>query len=474
MTTAWKNGSRRKPRVPEAHQASDPGQSAARSRFFAKVCCRVRTQFASRLANRKRQQAARSPSPWRPPPPALISNRVHGDIRPVKALLFLLLASAALVEGALIAHVATDRGTITVELQHDSAPQAVANFMTLAQGTRSRVNPLTGAVTNTPLYIGEKFFRTANSANVKFAQTGSGTGTNAGSSGFTFRDEFTPAVRHSGYTLSSANSGPNTNGGQIFFTGNVTIPQYDDVHSIIGLVPSPASRAVVDAIIAAGDNATTITGISFDPVAVGFNELAQGLPLVSAVEGSLSVIPQTSVTFTPKSPLAPGSQLRTFRSTNLSTWTETASSFVGNQSPPLASSKIDDATLPKAFYRLSGILYPDDQTLSSLASATFVVVLSSTTITYTFNASGTGGTVSATNPGAPDDTDAFILLAQAVSPYKSVLTVDNGTAVEPRYLRYTAHSDDFVPGQSSGRLSLEFYNGLFWQPLTSGTHTLVH
>jgi peptidyl-prolyl cis-trans isomerase A (cyclophilin A) len=395
----------------------------------------------------------------------------------VKALLFLLIALSAATHGALIAHVATDRGTIVVELQHDSAPQAVANFMTLAQGSRNRVDPRTGAVTNAPLYIGEKFFRTANSTSFKFAQTGSGTGTNAGSSGFTFRDEFTTAVRHTGYTLSSANAGPNTNGGQIFFTGNVTIPQYDDVHSIIGLVPSPASRAVVDAIINAGDNATTITAITFersDPAAVAFDEHAQGLPSVSAVEGSISVIPQTSVNFTPKSPLSPGSQLRAFRSANLSTWTELSPRFVGNQSPPLASSVIDNAALPKAFYRLSSIRYPDDQTASSLASATLVVTLPGTTITYTFNATGTGGSVSATNPGEPNDTDAFTLLALAVSPYRAVVTVDNGTAVNPRYLRYTAHSDDFSPGQSSGRLGVEYLNFIFWQPLTAGTHTLSH
>jgi peptidyl-prolyl cis-trans isomerase A (cyclophilin A) len=409
-------------------------------------------------------------------PQALISCRLHGGIRTVKALLFFLLASASLANAALIAHMATDRGTVTVELQHDSAPQAVANFMTLAQGTRSRVNPLTGAVTTSPLYIGEKFFRTANSAAFKFAQTGSGTGTNSGSPGFTFRDEFTPAVRHTGYTLSSANAGPNTNGGQIFFTGNATIPQYDDVHSIIGRVVSPASRAVVDAIITAGDNATTITGISFertDPAAMAFDELAQGLPEVSSTTGSLSVIAQTSVTFTPKSPLVPVSQLRSFRSTNLSTWAELSPRFVGNQSPPLSSSVIDNASLSRAFYRLSHIRYPDDHTISSLASATLVATVPGTTITYSFNAAGTGGTVSATNPGAPDDTDAFILLAQTVSPYRSVLTIDNGTAVDPRYIRYTAHSDVFAPSQSAGRVSLEFFNGFFWQALISGTHTLT-
>lgn len=396
--------------------------------------------------------------------------------RPVKNPLVLLLASAALADAALIANVVTDRGTIMVDLQHAKAPQAVANFITLAQGTRSRVDPMSGAVTTAPLYIGEKFFRVINDTSFKIAQTGSGTGTNSGGPGFTFRDEFDPTLTHVPYVLSMANGGPNTNGSQIFFTGNATIPGLNNVHTVFGLVTDAPSRAVIDAIHAAGNNGTTITGITFqrtDPAAVAFNEHAQGLPVVSALEGTISVVPQTSVTFTPKSPLPPGTQLRSFRSSNLSTWASSTTSFVGNQSPPLASSVIDNGTLPRAFYRLSSIRYPDDTTLSALGSATFVATLPTTTITYDFNPAGNGGTVTATNSGAPDDTDAFLLLAQTVSPYRSVLTIDNGTAVDPRYIRFTAHSDVFSPSQSAGRVSLEFFNGFFWQALISGTHTLA-
>lgn len=393
----------------------------------------------------------------------------------MKALLFLMV-TATVANAALIAHVATDRGVIDVELQHAKAPQTVANFITLAQGTRSRVDPKSGAVTSAPLYTGEKFFRVVNDPGFKVIQTGSGTGTNVGSPGFTFRDEFDPTLTHVPYVLSMANGGPNTNGSQIYFTGNTAIPSLDNSYTVFGLVSAPASRAVIDAILVAGANATTITGITFDrtdPAAVAFDEQAQGLPVVSAVAGSLAVVPQASVTFNLNSPLAPGSQLRSFRSTDLATWTESAPAFIGNQSPPLASSVIDDGKLSKAFYRLSGIRYPDDQTISSLGSATFVAGLSGTTITYSFNATGTGGTVTATNPGGPPDTGPFTLLARTTGPYKSVLTIDNGTAVSPRYLRYTAHSDDFPAGQSSGRLAVEYLNFIFWQLIASGTHTLA-
>ena len=407
----------------------------------------------------------------------MISDPAHGGIQPVKAPLFLLLASASLAKAALIAHVATDRGVIDVELQHAQAPQTVANFITLSQGTRSRVDPKSGNVTTAPLFVGEKFFRVVNDTGFKVIQTGSGSGTNIGGPGYTFRDEFDPTLTHVPYVLSMANGGINTNGSQIYFTGNAATPSLDNNYTVFGLVTATASRAVIDAIIAAGANATTITGITFertDPAAVAFNELAQGLPVVSELEGTISVLPQTSVTFTPKSPLAPGTQLKSFRSSNLSTWSDSSSSFVGNQSPPLVSSVIDSGTLPKAFYRLSSIRYPDDTTLSHFGSATFVVTLAGTTITYDLNPAGNGGTVTATNPSPqPPDTGPFVVLARTVSPYEVVLTIDNGTAVSPQFLRYAAHSDDFAPGQSSGRLVVEFFNGLFWQFGTTGTHTLT-
>ena len=133
----------------------------------------------------------------------------------------LLIAAACPLHAALLAHFQTTQGAVTAELQYTKAPQAVANFITLSQGTRKRLNVATGVVTNAPFYIGEKFFRVINDSTFKIAQTGSGNGTNAGGGpGYTFRDEFDPTLTHVPYVLSMANSGPNSNGSQIFFTGN--------------------------------------------------------------------------------------------------------------------------------------------------------------------------------------------------------------------------------------------------------------
>lgn len=399
----------------------------------------------------------------------------------MKALLFFLLASASLAKAALIAHVATDRGTVTVELQHDSAPQAVANFITLAQGTRNRVDPLSGAVTNAPLYIGEKFFRTANSTSVKFAQTGSGTGTNAGSSGFTFRDEFTPAMRHTGYTLSSANAGPNTNGGQIFFTGNATIPQYDDVHSIIGLVPSPASRAVVDAIIAAGDNATTITGITFertDAAAVAFNEHAQNLPTVTKAGGRMDLVPGVSNTWVLQPVISVGDVFRAYRSTTLGGWTElqTSRRHVGIGTAFLTPvdlyMPLDVPTAPRAFYHLSVAHHPGAVAPSHFRNRTVTIPLSGGVFTFAFTAAGNVGTTTYTPTSGSPIVSSMGLLDFRSGGHDVFFLTDN-PELNPRYIRSRLGCDSATTHSVACRHNTEYFHSLFgWQPFGSGNATI--
>jgi cyclophilin family peptidyl-prolyl cis-trans isomerase len=121
-----------------------------------------------------------------------------------------------------------------------------------------------------------------------------------GDPGYRIRDEFDDSLRHTGYRVSMGNSGyPNSAGSQIFITGSVTVPQYDDLHTIFGTIveddsmtpgnskdPSdPSSRDVVDAIISAGASKTTITAVSFTregPEAMSYDENQLELPVVSA------------------------------------------------------------------------------------------------------------------------------------------------------------------------------------------------
>ena len=161
----------------------------------------------------------------------------------VKWYHFILLAGTA--DAALFANFQTSRGTVVIDLQYTKAPQTVANFITLAQGTRSWVDPVSGAVKTTPFYNGTVIHRTENTSTFKIAQGGTRTGNGTEGPGYSFRDEFHATLTHVPYVFSMANSGPNTNGSQFFITLGPT-PHLDNKHSVFGEVIE--GQNVVDAI----------------------------------------------------------------------------------------------------------------------------------------------------------------------------------------------------------------------------------
>ena len=131
----------------------------------------------------------------------------------------------------LLAHFTTSEGNFTARLFDADAPNTVANFAGLADGSKEWTDPRTGRKVSQPYFNGTVFHRVIDGFMI---QGGDPLGQGTGGPGFTFADEFHPKLRHSkAGMLSMANRGPNTNGGQFFITLAAT-PWLDDKHSVFG------------------------------------------------------------------------------------------------------------------------------------------------------------------------------------------------------------------------------------------------
>lgn len=131
------------------------------------------------------------------------------------------------------AHFTTSEGAFAIRLFDDKAPNTVANFVGLAEGTKEWTDPKNGQQVKRPFYNGLVFHRIIADFMI---QGGDPLGTGTGGPGYKFGDEFHPTLRHTKKgILSMANSGPNTNGSQFFITLAATA-WLDNKHSVFGEV----------------------------------------------------------------------------------------------------------------------------------------------------------------------------------------------------------------------------------------------
>ncbi len=124
-------------------------------------------------------------------------------------------------------------GKVKIKLFPQGAPETVANFVGLIEGTKEFVDPKTGQPAKRPYYDGLTFHRVISGFMI---QGGCPLGTGTGGPGYNFGDEFSPNLRHDkAGILSMANAGPGTNGSQFFITLGPT-PHLDNRHTVFGEV----------------------------------------------------------------------------------------------------------------------------------------------------------------------------------------------------------------------------------------------
>ena len=167
---------------------------------------------------------------------------------------------AAPTNEGMYATLQTTMGDVCFELYYTNVPHTVANFVSLAEGTRPWIDPRTTFISNEPYYDDLIFHRVITNFMI---QGGCPLGNGSSGPGYSFEDEFDPTLRHNQPgVVSMANSGPNSNGGQFFIT-LVNTDWLDDKHSVFGNVvegmdvvydieavaTNAASRPLVDVVI---------------------------------------------------------------------------------------------------------------------------------------------------------------------------------------------------------------------------------
>jgi peptidyl-prolyl cis-trans isomerase A (cyclophilin A) len=145
------------------------------------------------------------------PPPEVLA-----ELKPPVAADLETYTKAIAGKGDLIATITTSAGTVRCKLLADKAPMTVANFVGLATGKKTWLDPKTNKLQkNKPFFDGTIFHRVIPGFMI---QGGDPTGTGMGGPGWDFADETSAKDTMAPGTLAMANSGPNTNGSQFFIT----------------------------------------------------------------------------------------------------------------------------------------------------------------------------------------------------------------------------------------------------------------
>jgi peptidyl-prolyl cis-trans isomerase B (cyclophilin B) len=151
-------------------------------------------------------------------------------------------------------HFETSRGEIVAELFEDDAPNTVANFVGLVQGTKEWKDPKTGEKVKRPFYDGLSFHRVIPGFVI---QGGCPRGDGTGGPGFTIKCETGGKKQvHNAGSLSMAHAGKDTGGSQFFIChSRESTAHLDRKHTVFGQVTSGMENVKK---IQAGDKMTRV------------------------------------------------------------------------------------------------------------------------------------------------------------------------------------------------------------------------
>ncbi|HEY3989031.1 MAG TPA: peptidylprolyl isomerase [Acidobacteriaceae bacterium] len=196
----------------------------------------------------------------------------------------------------------TSMGRIKCKLFDKQAPQTVANFIGLAEGTKDWTDPATREKEHgKPLYDGTIFHRVIPGF---MAQGGDPLGTGMGDPGYFMQDEIDPSLMFDvPGRLAMANSGPNTDGSQFFITEE-SQPDLNGHYTVFGQC-DPSSVLVVKTITRVERDARDkpLTPVILKKVTI----VPVGQPLPAPPSSAASSAPASApaTNATPAAPAAP-------------------------------------------------------------------------------------------------------------------------------------------------------------------------
>lgn len=277
--------------------------------------------------------------------------------------LSLLPVAACAQTAGVFAVFSTSLGRFTCYLDPARAPRTVANFVGLAEGSNAWLNLGTGEDMHTRFFDGTIFHRVV--AGFVIQGGGQRVGSSFSGPGYSFRDEFSPELRHaSNGILAMANSGPNSQGSQFYITVTPSYSGGDDRYSIFGHVSegmdvvqaingvsTTNDQPLVDVVL------SNVTIVRIGPEAEAFDCRAWGLP---AVGGGKSSLERVGTNLYVNFGRFTNSVCTLFRSTNWLAWTSAPLSFQTNAQP---TNRIDvTGTMgetPFQAFSMAQVAYPD-------------------------------------------------------------------------------------------------------------------
>jgi peptidyl-prolyl cis-trans isomerase B (cyclophilin B) len=151
-------------------------------------------------------------------------------------------------------HFETTKGEIVAELFEDDAPNTVANFAGLVQGTKEWKDPKTGEKVKRPFYDGLSFHRVIPNFVI---QGGCPVGNGTGGPGYHIKCETGGKKQvHNAGSLSMAHAGKDTGGSQFFIVhSRESTAHLDRKHTVFGQVTSGMDVVMK---IQAGDKMTKV------------------------------------------------------------------------------------------------------------------------------------------------------------------------------------------------------------------------